>query len=419
MEEEVVGSVDKASIDREARRQMEILVSNTEEVVSEEEFLDKIRRSLEEERPLRVKLGLDPSAPDIHLGHAVVLRKLRQFQDLGHTVICLIGDFTGRVGDPSGVSETRRQLTEEEVQENARTYREQIFKILDPDKTVMDFNSRWLGTMDFGDVIDLASHITVARMLERNDFAQRHATDRAIFVHEFFYPLMQGYDSVALEADVELGGTDQKFNLIMARTIQRAYDVEPEIAMLMPIIEGTDGVRKMSKSLDNYVGVTEAPEEMFGKIMSLPDELICRYFRLLTDRAADDIDRLEAQLKDGDINPRDAKEDLGITLVSDYWDEASARRAAEAFRSVFSGGGLPEDMPVLECSALVDEEGSAWIVAMVAEAGFASSNSEARRLVTQGAVSIDGEKIEDPKARVIPSPGAVLRVGRRRFCRLG
>jgi len=416
--EEVVDLVEKVQIEKEARRQLGILMSNTEEVVSEEELLDKLRVSLTEDRPLRVKLGLDPSAPDIHLGHAVVLRKLRQFQDLGHQVIALIGDFTGRVGDPSGVSETRRQLTEEEVMENARTYQDQMFKVLDPDKTVLDFNSRWLSPMSFADVVELSSHITVARMLERNDFAERHSRDRAIYVHEFFYPLMQGYDSVALEADVELGGTDQKFNLIMARTIQRAYDVEPEIAMCMPIIEGTDGVRKMSKSLDNYIGVTESPREMFGKIMSLPDALTCRYFRLLTDRTPEEVDAMEEALAAGEMHPREAKEQLGIAIVSDYHDAEAAGAAAEDFRAVFSGGATPEEMPALDCRELLDEDGTVWIVGMIAAAGFASSNSEARRLVEQGAVSIDGARVEDPTARIAPEAGQVLRVGRRRFCRL-
>ncbi len=411
--------MDKEAIEREARRQFDILVGNTEEVVGEEEFLDKLRASVAEDRPLRIKLGLDPSAPDIHLGHAVVLRKLRQFQDLGHRVICLIGDFTGRIGDPSGVSETRRQLTEAEVVQNARTYQEQIFKILDPDKTTMDFNSRWLGVMKFEDVIELASHITVARMLERNDFAERHGSDRPIYVHEFFYPLMQGYDSVALEADVELGGTDQKFNLVMARTIQRAYDVEPEIAMLMPIIEGTDGVRKMSKSLGNYIGITEEPEQMFGKVMSLPDQLMPRYFRLLTDTEPAEIARIEDALAAGEVNPRDVKEELGVAIVGGYWGEEAARGAAASFRKVFSGGELPEDMPEVACADLLDEDGTVWIVGLISETGFASSNSEARRLVEQGAVSLDGERVEDPRARIVPTPGAVLRVGRRRFCRLG
>ncbi|MFP4200669.1 MAG: tyrosine--tRNA ligase [Bacillota bacterium] len=393
-------------------------MQNTEEVVSEEELLEKLRTSLKEERPLRVKLGLDPSAPDIHLGHAVVLRKLRQFQDLGHEVTCLIGDFTGRVGDPSGVSQTRRQLTEGEVRENAQTYREQIFKILDPDKTVMDFNSRWLGAMTFADVVELASNVTVARMLERNDFSERYSSDRPIYVHEFFYPLMQGYDSVALESDVELGGTDQKFNLLMARTIQRAYGIEPEIAMTMPIIEGTDGLRKMSKSLDNYIGITEEPDEMFGKVMSLPDGLICRYFRLLTDRDPVEIRRLEESLNEGEVNPRDVKEDLGLTIVSAYWGEEPAREAASNFRRVFSAGGLPEDMEDLDTSKLLEEDGTIWIVALICAADFASSNSEARRLVEQGAVSLDGERVVDPHARIRPSSGQILRVGRRRFCRL-
>ena len=397
---------------------LSLLQLNVEDLVSEEELRQKLERSVRENRPLRVKLGLDPSAPDIHLGHTVVLRKLRHFQDLGHQVIALIGDFTGRVGDPSGASETRRQLTEDEVQANAQTYAEQIFKVLDPELTVIDFNSRWLAPMTFAEVTELAAKVTVARMLERNDFSERFKGDRPIYVHEFFYPLMQGYDSVALQADVELGGTDQTFNLMMARQIQRAYGQEPEVAITMPVIEGTDGVKKMSKSLGNYIGVTEAPEEMFGKLMSIPDALILRYFRLLVDVSPKELAAMERGMDSGSLNPRDAKESLGRRILTTYHDQSAADAAVEAFRRVFSQRELPEDMPERDVSSLLDEHGAVWIVELIAQLGFASSNSDARRLVEQGAVSIDEERIDDVQAQVSVRGDMILRVGKRRFARL-
>lgn len=400
------------------QEQMDVLVENTHEVISEEELEEKLARSVREGRPLRVKLGLDPSAPDIHLGHTVVLRKMRQFQDLGHRVVCLIGDFTGRVGDPSGASQTRKQLTEDEVKENARTYEDQVFHILDREKTVIDFNSRWLGAMSFADVVELASNVTVARMLERNDFSQRMADDQPVYVHEFFYPLMQGYDSVALETDVELGGTDQKFNLMMARDIQRAYGVEPEIAMLMPVLEGTDGERKMSKSLGNYIGVTDAPGDMYGKIMSIPDELIIRYFRLLTLAPEQEIRNLRDRMEGGLLNPRDAKAQLALSLVTTYHGEEEAQAAEQTFTRVFARGGLPEDLEDVSVGEIADSEGLIWLVKLLRTAGFSSSNSEARRLIQQGAVSINGERLDDPTAHVPVEDGAILRVGRRRFARL-
>ncbi len=398
-------------------KQVEVLVENTTEVISAGELKDKLIRSRREGRPLKVKLGLDPSAPDIHLGHTVVLRKMRQFQDLGHEVVCLIGDFTGRVGDPSGASQTRRQLSEAEVRENAQTYEEQVFRILDPDRTTIEFNSRWLGALDFAEVVELASAVTVARMLERNDFAERLAGGQVVYVHEFFYPLMQGYDSVALKSDVELGGTDQKFNLMVARQIQRAYGLEPEVAVLMPLMEGTDGQEKMSKSLGNYIGITEEPGNMYGKIMSIPDQLITRYFRHLTSVPQAEVEAMEAALAGGGVNPRDAKAQLGRTLVSMYCGEAEAAGAEEAFNRVFSRGELPDKMQELHIEDLI-EDGAVWLVRLLRAAGFAPSNSEARRLIQQGAVSIEGDRITDPGANVKVGDGAVLRVGRRRFARL-
>ena len=398
-------------------QQMEVLVENTLEVIDAEELENKLIRSQKEERPLKVKLGLDPSAPDIHLGHTVVLRKMRQFQDLGHEVVCLIGDFTGRVGDPSGASQTRPQLTEAQVQENAQTYAEQVFLILDPEKTTIEFNSRWLAAMNFADVVQLASAVTVARMLERNDFAERLAGGQGVHVHEFFYPLMQGYDSVALESDVELGGTDQKFNLMMARQIQRAYDLEPEVAILMPLIEGTDGHQKMSKSLGNYIAITDEPEDMYGKTMSIPDELIIRYFRHLTSVPAAEVEDMEAALDRGEANPRDAKAQLARTLVGMYWGEQASTEAEEAFNRVFARGQMPEEMEEVHVEELF-QDGSVWLIGLLRSAGFSSSNSEARRLIQQGAVSIDGDRITDPAAHVKFKDHAVLRVGKRRFARL-
>lgn len=398
--------------------QLEFLRRGTAEIISEDELATKLRRARDEGRPLRVKLGLDPSAPDIHLGHTVVLRKLRQFQDLGHEVICLIGDFTGRIGDPSGKSETRRQLTEEEVRANARTYEEQVFKILDPARTVTDFNSRWLAPMSFAGVVELSARSTVARMLERDDFSTRYREERPIYIHEFFYPLMQGYDSVALKADVELGGTDQKFNLIMARHIQREYGQEPEVAVIMPLIEGTDGAQKMSKSLGNYIGINEPPKEIYGKTMSIPDHLIVRYFELVTDVPMAEIRRIQAGMEDGSLNPRDGKMRLAREIVALFHGREAATAAEEEFRQVFGLGALPTEIPefLVEDGHLT--EGRIWIARLVCLAGLAASNSEARRLVEQGAVQLDGERITDAGTDIEPRSGMVLQVGKRRVARL-
>ncbi len=397
---------------------MAILKRGVAEIVSEEELRQKLRRAAETGRPLRVKLGLDPSAPDIHLGHTVVLRKLRQFQDLGHQVICLIGDFTGRIGDPSGRSETRRQLSEEEVRANAETYARQVYKILDPARTVIDFNSRWLAPLSFAEVVRLASCTTVARMLERDDFAARYREHRQIHVHEFFYPLMQGYDSVALAADVELGGTDQRFNLVMARDVQRAYGQEPEVAMLMPILEGTDGVQKMSKSLGNYIGVDEPPGEMYGKTMSIPDHLIVRYMELLTDIPLTEVRAAEAAMAAGRLNPRDAKMRLARELVTMYHDAEAARRAEEEFVRRFTLRELPQDMPEVVLPTPTGDGGQVWLPQLLKLAGLVPSTSEGRRKVEEGAVRLDGERVQDPAATVAVRDGMILQVGRRRAARL-
>ncbi|HIB64686.1 MAG TPA: tyrosine--tRNA ligase [Phycisphaerales bacterium] len=386
--------------------QLEKLKRGAAEIISEEDLLKRLK----EGKPLRVKLGLDPTAPHIHLGFAVVLRKLRQFQDFGHQVVLLIGDFTARVGDPTGRSETRKVLTPAEIEANAATYREQFNLILDPDKTEVRFNSEWLMKMNFADVIGLASLTTVARTLERDDFEKRYKEGVAIGLHEFLYPLMQGYDSVALEADVEMGGTDQKFNNLMGRTLQKDYGQTPQVVFLMPILEGTDGVQKMSKSLGNYIGITESPTEMFGKVMSIPDEIMRRYFELCTDVDMDEVDR---RLKSD--HPRDSKRWLGREIVSIYHGEEAAKAADEEFIRVFSKGGLPDEVEPVSVSREELEDGAIYIVKLITMANLASSNKDARRKVEQGAVSLDGEKITS--AGNIPVKGGeILKVGRRHVC---
>ncbi len=388
--------------------QLERLRRGVAEIVSEAELEQKLGRAAAEGRPLRVKLGLDPSAPDIHLGHTVVLRKLRQFQDLGHEAVCLIGDFTGRIGDPSGKS----------VRANAETYRRQVFKILDPERTIIDFNSRWLAPMTFADVVGLASRVTVARMLERDDFAARHREGRPIGVHEFFYPLMQGYDSVALRADVELGGTDQKFNLMMARHIQREFGQEPEVAVLTPIVEGIDGVQKMSKSLGNYIGIDEAPDEMYGKTMSIPDTLIVRYFEHFTGVHMSEVREMAAGMAAGRLNPRDAKMRLGREIVALYHGREAAVRAEEAFVRRFRRGELPEEIAEVAVGAGEFPEGRVWLPRLLHRCNLVASTSEGRRKVEEGAVRIDGERTADPAAEVALADGMILQVGRRRVARV-
>ncbi|MBT9173070.1 MAG: Tyrosine--tRNA ligase [Syntrophomonadaceae bacterium] len=401
----------------EARRQLEIIKNNTAEIIQEDELLSKLQRSVATGIPLRVKLGLDPSAPDLHLGHAVVLHKLREFQQLGHQVIIILGDFTGRIGDPTGRSETRRQLSDEEVLANAATYREQIFKILDPDKTQVHFNSEWLAKLDFAEVIQLSARYTVARMLEREDFARRYREQQPISIHEFFYPLMQGYDSVALRADVEFGATEQKFNLLMGRHLQREYGQEPQVCVMMPILVGLDGVQKMSKSLGNYIGITEEPQQIFGKAMSMADELMPEYYRLATDYSMEQAAEVEAALKNGSLHPRDAKMRLAYRIVQIYHGQPAADLAAAEFRKVFQQRDLPSDIPEIDASALTGN-GSVQLVRLLVYAGLAASNSEARRLLNQGGVRVDGEKIDDAEAEILVRPGLVIQAGKRRFIRL-
>lgn len=406
------------SLKDEAINQLKQLASGTAEIVPEEELKAKLEKSISTGQPLRVKLGLDPTAPDIHLGHTVVLQKLRQFQEFGHQVVLIIGDFTGRIGDPTGKSETRKQLTEEEIKENAATYKEQIYKILDPEKTELKYNSEWLSAMDFEDVIRLSSKCTVARMLERDDFWKRYHNEDPISIHEFFYPLMQGYDSVAIRADVELGGTDQKFNLLMGRTLQKEYSQEPQVALMMPILEGLDGKQKMSKSLGNYIGVTESPKEMFGKTMSITDELITRYFRLVTPLPVEEIVKIEKGLAEGSVHPRDAKVKLASDIVSLYHGQEAAIEARDEFKRVFSQGQLPYEIPEFSISPAELENGKIWLPKLLALANLTNGTSEARRMINQGAVKINDVKIEDQDAEIEIVDEMIIRVGKRKFIKI-
>ncbi len=390
-------------------QQMALIKRGVEELIDEGELRKKLSRGT----PLRVKVGFDPTAPDLHLGHTVVMHKMRHFQELGHTIIFLIGDFTGRIGDPSGKSETRPPLTEEQVTANAATYKRQVFKILDPEKTVVEFNSRWLGTMDAADFIRLASHYTVARMMERDDFDKRFREKRPIAIHEFLYPLCQGYDSVALKADVEMGGTDQKFNLLMGRTLQSHYRQESQCILTMPLLEGTDGVRKMSKSYGNYIGIDEEPKQIFGKVMNISDELMWRYYELVSSRTLDEIATMKADVAEGRLHPKAAKENLAFELVARYHSSDAALAAKQDFNAVFAGGGVPEDAPSLECASGEASTPPAFLEA----AGLVKSRGEAKRLIKSGSLSIDGKRCEDA-ASPLPAGDYVVRLGRKRFLKL-
>ena len=386
------------------------LTRGTDEVLPEDGLAAKLGKG----RPLVVKAGFDPTAPDLHIGHTVLINKMRQFQELGHEVVFLIGDFTGMIGDPSGKNATRPPLSPEEIKENAKTYEAQIYKILDSDKTRIAFNSTWMGDMDAAGLVKLASHHTVARMLERDDFKKRYEGGQPISIHEFLYPIVQGYDSVALRADIELGGTDQKFNLLVGRQLQQDYGQEPQVVMTTPLLEGLDGVQKMSKSLGNYVGITEPPGEMFGKLMSISDDLMWRYFEVLSFRSLDDIERLGKRVEDG-MNPRDAKFELAMEIVARFHDDAAAEAAKEEFISRFREGAMPEDMPEL---TLETEGGTLGIAHLLKGAGLVSSTSEAFRMIKQGAVRIDGERIEDRSLTIDAGSTNVYQVGRRRFARV-
>jgi tyrosyl-tRNA synthetase len=388
-----------------------IISRGTEEIL----LADALRKKLSQGRPLRVKAGFDPTAPDLHLGHTVLINKLRQFQDLGHQVLFLIGDFTGMIGDPTGKSVTRAPLTHDDVIENAKTYEEQIFRILDPERTLVLFNSTWMGGMRAADLVQLAAKHTVARMLERDDFSKRFKSGHSIAIHELLYPLIQGYDSVVLKADIELGGTDQKFNLLVGRQLQEAYGQEPQVVLTLPILEGLDGVQKMSKSLGNYIGITERPSEMFGKVMSISDELMWRYFELLSFRPESEIESWRRAVKTGK-NPRDVKFELAEELVARFHGESAARRAKDDFIAHFQKGEIPQDVRRLEL--LPHEDGALPIANLLKEADLVKSTSEALRMISQGAVRVDGERIQDRTLTFRSGTTHVFQVGKRRFARV-
>ncbi|GAA6203777.1 tyrosine--tRNA ligase [Thalassotalea sp. SU-HH00458] len=381
-----------------------------EEILLEDELLEKLKQG----KPLKIKAGFDPTAPDLHLGHTVLINKLRQFQQLGHEVIFLIGDFTGMIGDPTGKNVTRKPLTQEDVLANAETYKEQVFKILDPAKTRVEFNSTWMEKLGAAGMLKLASRQTVARMMERDDFKKRYAGGQSIAIHEFMYPLVQGWDSVALESDVELGGTDQKFNLLMGRELQKSEGQRPQTVLMMPLLEGLDGVQKMSKSLNNYIGITDSPTEMFGKIMSISDDLMWRYYELLSFKPIEEIEAYQTNIANG-ANPRDVKIDLAKELIARFHDEDAAQAAHQEFINRFQKGAMPDEMP--EVTLTVDN-GEIAIANLLKEAGLVASTSEAMRMIKQGAAKIDGEKIADNKVVIAAGTTAVYQVGKRKFSKV-
>jgi tyrosyl-tRNA synthetase len=404
-----------------ASEQLSSLMEGVAEVIKEEELLDKLERAGREGRQLIVKQGFDPSAPDLHLGHAIGLRKLRQFQDLGHKVVVIIGDYTGMVGDPSERSETRPRLTHEQVLANAESYKEQVFKIVDPDPSRLEIvmNGSWFGEMTFADVMELAGKYTIARILERDDFSQRFSSEQPISIHELFYPLMQGYDSVMIRSDVELGATEQKFNCLVGRELMKGYGQEPQCVMLLPVLEGTDGVRRMSKSTGNYIGISEPPKEIYGKTMSIPDSMIVRYFELATTVSDSEMEQARGTMRDPEANPRDLKRKLARTLVAMYHDEAAAVAAEEEFDRIFAKGGLPDEIPEPEVVAAgQSDRESVWVVALIVGAGLAPSNGAARRLIQQGGIRLDGEPVADVDSTVAVTKPILLQAGKRRFVRI-
>jgi tyrosyl-tRNA synthetase len=392
-----------------AEKQLETIKTATAEIISEEELLHKFKKK----KQLRIKLGIDPSGPEIHLGFSVVLRKLRQFQDLGHTAVIIVGDFTGMIGDPSGVSKTRPKLTKDQVKKNMAKYKNQIFRILDPKKTEFTYNSKWLGALNMYEFIELAAKYTVARILERDDFDQRLKTGQPVYMHEIMYPLCQGYDSVSIKADVELGGTDQKFNLLVGRELMREFNMEPQVVMMLPILEGTDGVRKMSKSFDNYVGITDSPKNMFGKLMSIPDELIAKYFELTTDAFPHKVEEYRSELKDGTIHPRDAKADLAKTIVRMYHSASAAEKAAAEFDKVFAKKELPDDIKEYNM-----HQSKVNIIDLLMETGLMGSRSEAKRKVREGAIDIDGTRVDDIKHVVSIGKPVIVKAGKHKFIKV-
>lgn len=396
--------------------QLHIIQSGTAQIVPESALLEKLKRG----RSLNIKLGVDPTAPDIHLGHAVPLRKLRAFQDLGHHVTLIIGDGTALIGDPSGRNTTRPQLTQEQVKANAQTYVDQAFKILDPEKTTLRYNAEWLLSLDMAGLLGLASNFTVARILERDDFHNRYTSGQPISLHEFLYPVMQAYDSVVIEADVEIGGTDQLFNLLAGRELMEKKGMEPQVCLTLPLLEGTDGVQKMSKSYGNYIGLTDEPADMFGKVMSIPDELMVKYYRLASTCSVDEVDEIERALAADELHPNKVKRALARNIVAAYYDEATATGAEEQFDKVFKQHEMPDDIPEFACDLTPNDEGLVYLAKLLADAGLASSAGEARRLIDGGGVKIDGEQVAPKSYNVSPEllEGAVLQVGKRKYAKL-
>ena len=401
---------------KSVQEQMAVIRRGAVEILVESELEAKVAQSVNTGVPLRIKAGFDPTAPDLHLGHTVLIQKMRHFQDLGHEICFLIGDFTGMIGDPSGKNETRKPLTREQVLANAQTYQEQVFKILDPERTRIVFNSEWLGSMNAAGLIQLASRYTVARMLERDDFQKRFTGQQPIAIHEFLYPLIQGYDSVALKSDVELGGTDQKFNLLVGRELQKQEGQRPQSVLTMPLLEGLDGVNKMSKSLGNYIGIYEPAKEIYGKVMSISDELMVRYYELLSNSDLDDLQRVRKGVAGlaGGTHPMEAKKALAREMVARFYSETEACRAEEEFIHQFRQKEIPDEIPVFH----INGQGSIWICKLLTETGLAGSNGEARRLILQGGVKIDGQKLGDPDREIAPFGAMVLQAGKRRFARI-
>lgn len=396
--------------------QFHIIQSGVAQIVPEKALMDKLKRG----KPLNIKLGVDPTAPDIHLGHAVPLRKLRQFQDLGHQVTLIIGDGTALIGDPSGRNSTRPQLTREQIKENAQTYVDQAFKVLDPEKTTLRYNSEWILSLGMEDLLKIASNFTVARILERDDFHNRYTSELPISLHEFLYPIMQAYDSVVIKADVELGGTDQLFNLLAGRELMEKMGMEPQVCLTLPLLEGTDGVKKMSKSYGNYIGLTDAPNDMFGKVMSIPDELMVKYYRLASTVPVDQIDAIEKGLAADEIHPNRCKRDLAQNIVAAYYDEEAAKEAEAAFDRQFKQHEVPEDIPEFAADLTPNEEGTVYLAKLIADSGLTKSTGDARRMIDQGGVKINGEAVAAKAYNVAPESlsGAVIQVGKRKFVRL-
>ncbi len=402
-------------IKKEVEKQISIIKRGSAELIEENELREKVEESLKNNKPLKIKAGFDPTAPDLHLGHTVLIQKLKQFQDLGHEVYFLIGDFTGMIGDPTGKSETRKALTRQEIEKNAQTYKNQIFKILDREKTKVVYNSQWCSVLSAEDLIKLAASMTVARMLERDDFSKRFRTNRPISIHEFLYPLIQGYDSVALQADVELGGTDQKFNLLVGRELQKRKGQRPQSVLMMPILEGLDGINKMSKSLGNYIGITDEPSDMYGKVMSISDTLMWRYYELLSDTSMEGILRMRRDVQNGVLHPKKVKEMLAFEITARFYDEETAKKAASYFEDMFKKKDVPNDLNEIEYKAKDDK---VWICQLLKDIKFVNSTSEARRMIKANAVTVDSKKIKDESFELNRKKEYVIKLGKKKIAKI-